>query len=161
MRKLLPIAEKYQLPIVEDACQSILGAIEGKNAGTWGNTGAFSLHPLKNLNVWSDGGVIVTDDQELAEKLQLLRNHGLVDRETVGLMGYNSRLDTIQAIVGNWLLLKRRKLLANELKTLPTMTSTSDNSKKSRFHLVHKISNCLSSLHCLCRGTRRITETLP
>jgi aminotransferase EvaB len=104
MRKLLPIAEKYQLPIVEDACQSILGAIEGKNAGTWGNTGAFSLHPLKNLNVWSDGGVIVTDDQELADKLQLLRNHGLVDRDTVGLMGYNSRLDTIQAIVGNWLL---------------------------------------------------------
>lgn len=66
MRKLMPIAKKYNLPVVEDACQSILGAIENKKAGTWGNTGAFSLHPLKNLNVWSDGGVIVTDDEELA-----------------------------------------------------------------------------------------------
>ena len=49
MRKLKKISEKYQLPIVEDACQSILGAIDGKNAGTWGCTGAFSLHPLKNI----------------------------------------------------------------------------------------------------------------
>ena len=104
MRKLLPIAQKHQLPIVEDACQSILGAIGGKNAGTWGQAGAFSLHPLKNLNVWSDGGVIVTDDDGLNQKLRLLRNHGLVDRDTVGLMGCNSRLDTIQAIVGNWLI---------------------------------------------------------
>ena len=104
MRKLLPIAEKYNLPVVEDACQSILGAIEGKNAGTWGNTGSFSLHPLKNLNVWSDGGVIVTNDNKLDEKLRLLRNHGMVDRDTIGIMGCNSRLDTIQAIVGNWLI---------------------------------------------------------
>ena len=95
MRKLLPIANKYQLPIVEDACQSILGAIDGKNAGTWGETGAFSLHPLKNLNVWSDGGVIVTNDEKLSTKLKLLRNHGLVDRDTVGIMGFNSRLDTL------------------------------------------------------------------
>ena len=104
MRKLLPIAERYGLPVVEDACQSILGAISGKNAGTWGRTGAFSLHPLKNLNVWSDGGVIVTDDDDLAEALRLQRNHGLQDRDTVAVMGCNSRLDTIQAVVGNWLI---------------------------------------------------------
>ena len=104
MRKLLPIAEKYNLPVIEDACQSILGAIEGKNAGTWGEAGAFSLHPLKNLNVWSDGGVIVTNDNKLDEKLRLLRNHGMVDRDTIGILGCNSRLDTIQAVVGNWLI---------------------------------------------------------
>lgn len=104
MRNVIPIATKYKLPVVEDACQSILGAINNKNAGTWGNTGAFSLHPLKNLNVWSDGGVIVTDDDELAIKLRLLRNHGLYDRDTVTIMGFNSRLDTIQAVVGNWLI---------------------------------------------------------
>jgi len=104
MRKVLPIAEKYNLPVVEDACQSILGAINNKNAGTWGNAGAFSLHPLKNLNVWSDGGVIVTDDDAIAEQLRLLRNHGMYDRDTITVMGYNSRLDTIQAIVGNWLI---------------------------------------------------------
>ncbi|MBE7411836.1 MAG: DegT/DnrJ/EryC1/StrS family aminotransferase [Leptospiraceae bacterium] len=104
MRKLLPIAKKHNLPIVEDACQSILGAIDSKKAGTWGNAGAFSLHPLKNLNVWSDGGVIVTDDDNLAETLKLLRNHGLIDRDNVEILGYNSRLDTIQAVVGNWLI---------------------------------------------------------
>ncbi|MCG3770116.1 MAG: dTDP-3-amino-3,4,6-trideoxy-alpha-D-glucose transaminase [Nitrosomonadaceae bacterium] len=104
MRKLMHISERHNLPVVEDACQSILGAIEGRNAGTWGRTGAFSLHPLKNLNVWSDGGVIVTDDEELAAGLRLQRNHGLVDRDTVEIMGCNSRLDTIQAVVGNWLI---------------------------------------------------------
>jgi dTDP-4-amino-4,6-dideoxygalactose transaminase len=104
MRKLMPIAKKHNLPVVEDACQSILGAIENKKAGTWGNTGAFSLHPLKNLNVWSDGGVIVTDDDALADTLRLLRNHGLIDRDRVEILGCNSRLDTIQAVVGNWLI---------------------------------------------------------
>jgi dTDP-4-amino-4,6-dideoxygalactose transaminase len=96
--------EKNNIPVIEDACQSILGAIDGKNAGTWGRAGAFSLHPLKNINVWSDGGVIVTDDSEMDKKLRLLRNHGLKDRDSVIMMGYNSRLDTIQAVVGNWIL---------------------------------------------------------
>ena len=106
MNALLGIADRHKLPTVEDACQSILGAIDGKNAGTWGRTGTFSLHPLKNINVWSDGGVITTSDDGLAEELKLLRNHGLADRDTVVRMGYNSRLDSIQAVVGNWLIPK-------------------------------------------------------
>ncbi len=104
MRKVMPLAEKYNLPVIEDACQSILGEIDGKKAGSWSDAGAFSLHPLKNLNVWSDGGLITTNDESLAKQLRLLRNHGLVDRDTVGIMGYNSRLDTFQAVVGNWLI---------------------------------------------------------
>lgn len=104
MKRLAPLAEGHGLRVVEDACQSILGALDGRSAGTWGHAGAFSLHPLKNLNVWSDGGVIVTDDDDTADALRLLRNHGLIDRDTIGVMGYNSRLDTIQAVVGNWLL---------------------------------------------------------
>lgn len=104
MRKLMPLAAKHGLPVVEDACQSILGSIDKKNAGTWGVAGAFSLHPLKNLNVWSDGGIIVTDDDVLADQFRLLRNHGLIDRDTVQILGYNSRLDTLQAVVGNWLI---------------------------------------------------------
>ena len=116
MRYLMPIAQKYNLHIVEDACQSILGAIEGKNAGTWGNAGAFSLHPLKNLNVWSDGGIIVTDDDSLNEQLRLLRNHGLYDRDTVTVMGFNSRLDTIQAIVGNWLIPQTKNIAEKRIE---------------------------------------------
>jgi dTDP-4-amino-4,6-dideoxygalactose transaminase len=116
MRKLLPIAKRHGLPVVEDACQSILGAIDGRNAGTWGDAGAFSLHPLKNLNVWSDGGLIVTDDDALAAQLRLLRNHGLADRDTVTVMGCNSRLDTIQAVVGNWLLPQTESIAAKRIE---------------------------------------------
>ena len=97
MNKIMDLAKKYNLLVVEDACQSILGSIDNINAGTWADCGAFSLHPLKNINVWSDGGVIVTDDDELYKKLRLLRNHGFEDRDTVVMMGCNSRLDTIQA----------------------------------------------------------------
>ena len=104
MPKLMELANRLGLPVIEDACQSILGAIGDRNAGTWGLTGAFSLHPLKNINVWSDGGVITTDDSDVYQQLILLRNHGLSDRDTVTVLGYNSRLDTFQAVVGNWLL---------------------------------------------------------
>lgn len=104
MRILMQVAAKHDLPVVEDACQCILGNIEGRKAGAWGNSGAFSLHPLKNLNVWGDGGMIVTDDDQLATLLRKLRNHGLVNRDEVEVMGYNSRLDTTQAVVGNWLI---------------------------------------------------------
>ena len=104
MPALMELARKHNLPVVEDSCQCILGNIDGKNAGTYGRSGAFSLHPLKNLNVWSDGGMIVTDDDDFATELRQLRNHGLAGRDSVVRMGCNSRLDSIQAVVGNWLI---------------------------------------------------------
>ena len=104
MDRVLEIAEKYKLIVVEDACQGILAEWKGKKSGTWGHAAAFSLHPLKNLNVWSDGGMIVTDNSKLDAEIRLLRNHGLIDRDHVEVLGFNSRLDTFQAIVGNWLL---------------------------------------------------------
>ena len=104
MDKVVDLAKKHGLFIVEDACQSILAEWKGKKAGTWGDAAAFSLHPLKNLNVWSDGGVIVTNNLELDKKIRLLRNHGLISRDYVEILGYNSRLDTFQAVVANWLL---------------------------------------------------------
>lgn len=115
LRKLLPIAEKHGLAVVEDACQSILGAIDGRRAGGWGRAGAFSLHPLKNINVWSDGGVITTNDDDLDRQLRLLRNHGLADRDTVTVMGCNSRLDTFQAVVGNWLIPQAESIAAQRI----------------------------------------------
>lgn len=104
MEQVMYISKKYGIPVVEDACQSILCKYKEVNCGTFGMAGGFSLHPLKNLNVWSDGGVIVTNDASLDEKLRLLRNHGLKNRDEISVFGYNSRLDTIQAIVGNWLI---------------------------------------------------------
>ncbi len=116
MPKLVKIAKKYNLPIIEDACQSILGAINNKKAGTWGISGAFSLHPLKNINVWSDGGIITTNNKKLYDHIKLLRNHGLVDRDTVKINGYNSRLDTFQAVVGNWLLPKSKSIAKKRIE---------------------------------------------
>jgi len=116
MKALMPLSKKYNIPIVEDACQSILANINNKNAGTWGLAGSFSLHPLKNINVWSDGGIITTNNYPLYKKLLLLRNHGLVDRDTVKICGYNSRLDTLQAVVGNWLLPSARSISNQRIK---------------------------------------------
>lgn len=110
MPKLLKLSKKYKIPIIEDACQSILASINKKKAGTWGVTGAFSLHPLKNINVWSDGGIVTTNDKKIYKKILLLRNHGLENRDVVSICGYNSRLDTFQAVVGNWLLPKARDI---------------------------------------------------
>ena len=116
MVKLNKISKKYNIPIVEDACQSILASINQKNSGTWSNFGAFSLHPLKNINVWSDGGIIVTSNKKFYQQLKLLRNHGLVDRDNVKLCGYNSRLDTFQAVVGNWLIPSAKKIANQRIK---------------------------------------------
>ena len=104
MPRIKKLAEKYDLKIVEDSCQAIMGRIDDQAVGSWGDTAAFSLHPLKNINVWSDGGIIITHSSELNEKIRLYRNHGLVDRDTVISFGINSRLDTVQAVVGNRLI---------------------------------------------------------
>ncbi len=104
MAAIVKIADRHGLPIVEDACQAIGASLGGRPVGSWGRTACFSLHPLKNLNVWADGGLIVTHSEELAEQLRLLRNHGLVNRDEVRIFGTNSRLDTLQAVVGNRLI---------------------------------------------------------
>jgi len=92
------------IKILEDCCQGILAKKNGANCGTLGSIGAFSLHPLKNLNVWGDGGIVTTNSVRLYKKLRLLRNHGLSDRDTLEMFGVNSRLDTIQAAIGNVLI---------------------------------------------------------
>ena len=104
MPAIAAVAEKRNLVIVEDACQAIGASVDGKPAGAWGAAAAFSLHPLKNLNVWGDGGVIVTRSDKLAEKIRLYRNHGLVNRDEAAFYGVNSRLDTLQAVIGNRLM---------------------------------------------------------
>ena len=116
MDQIMTVAHRHGLPVIEDACQAILGAVNGKSAGTFGLTGAFSLHPLKNLNVWGDSGVIVTDSKEIRERLVLLRNHGLINRDEVACFGYNSRLDTIQAAVGNCLIQEIHWITETRLK---------------------------------------------
>jgi len=104
MDRLLSVAEKYGLAVIEDSCHGINAAYRGKPLGTFGMTGCFSMHPLKNLNVWGDGGYVITDSEEMRDSLLLMRNHGLVNRDECARFGYNSRLDSMQAIVANHLL---------------------------------------------------------
>ncbi|MCY3020069.1 MAG: DegT/DnrJ/EryC1/StrS family aminotransferase [Planctomycetota bacterium] len=104
MPAIMAIARKHKLAVVEDSCQAITAAVDGQCTGTFGDAGGFSLHPLKNLNVWGDGGVIVTNSEALRDTLLLLRNHGLKNRDVVSVYGYNSRLDSLQACVGNVLI---------------------------------------------------------
>jgi dTDP-4-amino-4,6-dideoxygalactose transaminase len=100
----MDIAKRHDLYVFEDAAQAILATIDGRHVGSWGDTASFSLHPLKNLNIWGDGGVIVTRSEELNDTLRLLRNHGLSTRDEVTMWGYNSRFDSLQAAVANRLL---------------------------------------------------------
>lgn len=104
MPRIMAIAKRHKLLVVEDAAQAILAKIDGKHVGFWGETACFSLHPLKNLNVWGDGGVIVTRSAELNRKLKLFRNHGMSTRDEIEFFSHNSRLDSLQAVIGNRLI---------------------------------------------------------
>lgn len=104
MPAIMEIAHRNDLIVIEDAAQAILASVDGKSVGSWGATAGFSLHPLKNLNIWGDGGVIVTRSKELCDKLRLFRNHGMATRDEIAFWSHNCRLDTIQAIVANRLM---------------------------------------------------------
>lgn len=88
-----------QLPIIEDAAQAIGAKYQRKPVGSLGVAGCFSFYPTKNLGGFGDGGVITTNDEALAAKLRILRDHGQQPRYHHGLVGINSRLDSIQAAV--------------------------------------------------------------
>lgn len=116
MDEIIRISKKHNIPIVEDSCHAIEAKYKNKFAGTFGAFGCFSLHPLKNLNVWGDGGYVVIKNKKDYKKMLLMRNHGLVGRNKNLLFGYNSRLDTIQAVVANHLLKKIKKITSSRIK---------------------------------------------
>ena len=100
--KIEKICKKYKLKLIQDSCHAIDAKFKGKNIVSFGDICTFSMHPLKNLNIWGDGGFILTQSKEIAKKLQLLRNHGLINRDRCEVFGFNSRLDTIQAAIANY-----------------------------------------------------------
>jgi dTDP-4-amino-4,6-dideoxygalactose transaminase len=115
MPAIMKIAEKHGLKVIEDACQAISGEYDSKPVGSWGETAAFSLHPLKNLNVWGDAGIIVCRSEELNRKLRLFRNHGLSNRDEVEFFGHNSRLDSLQAVIGNRLIAQTKFITSQKI----------------------------------------------
>lgn len=116
MHDIMAIAEHHGLQVIEDSCHGIKAAYRDQSAGSLGHLGCFSFHPLKNLNVWGDGGIIVTNSDEYADKLKLMRNHGLKGRDECVMFSYNSRLDTLQAVVASHLLKKLDNITDSRIK---------------------------------------------
>ena len=120
MEKLMEIANEHDLLIIEDAAQALGATFDGKKAGSFGLTGCFSFYPAKMMGAAGDGGIAVTNDEEIAEEIRLLRDHGY-QRSTGDILyyGYNSRLDNLQAAIldvklrhlPEWI--KRRRELAS------------------------------------------------
>lgn len=99
MDAIMAIAAKHKLAVVEDAAQAIGSRYAGRMSGSYGNVGCFSAHPLKNFNACGDGGFLTTNDDRVAAAARSMRNHGLVDRNTVERFGFVSRMDTLQAAI--------------------------------------------------------------
>ena len=114
MDPIMAIAKKHNLKVIEDCAQSFGGDYKGKMTGSFGEFGCYSFFPSKNLGCYGDGGMVTTNDPELAEKVKMLRNHGSKVRYYHSVIGYNSRLDEIQAAILR-VKLKRMKRF-NELR---------------------------------------------
>lgn len=100
MDRISEIAEDHDLDIVEDACQAHFADRGGEKAGTVGDAGAFSFYPSKNMTVAGDGGMLVTDDDDIAEQARMFRNHGRNDDGEHVTLGLNYRMDEIHSTVG-------------------------------------------------------------
>ena len=102
MDEIIKIAEEYNVAVIEDACQAHGADYKGKKVGSWGNIGTFSFYPSKNMTVAGDGGLVVTDDIEVAEKIKTLRDVGrsLKDSSMHEDIGFTARLNTANAAIG-------------------------------------------------------------
>jgi len=118
MKKIMDIAQKHNLIVIEDSAQALGAEFKGKKAGSIGLTGCFSFYPAKILGCFGDGGAITTNNLEIAEKVRLLRDHGQKTKTEIVCYGWNSRLDNFQAAVLNIRLkylskwIKRRREIA-------------------------------------------------
>lgn len=133
MDTILDIAKAHDIPVVEDAAQALGAKYKGQGAGAIGDVGCFSFYPTKNLGGAGDGGMLTTNDDQLAERLRLLANHGMKPRYYHSEIGINSRLDAIQAAV---LSIKIRRL--NEI-------SEARRANAARYHRLFQ-ANGLSNL---------------
>lgn len=145
MDYLRDIADDNDLFLIEDACQAHGAEYKGFKVGSMGDIGCFSFYPTKNLGAYGDGGMIVTEDEDLAENLYMLRDYGRSHKNTHEKIGLNSRLDEIQAAILrvklkylDWLNERRRKIafLYNDLlDEIDVITPQEHNHVKHVYHL--------------------------
>lgn len=144
MDKIMRIAKKYRLVVVEDCAQAHGASLNGKKAGAWGDCGAFSFYPSKNLGAYGDAGCIVANNKNISKKLKALRDYGQIGRYNHIYCGLNSRLDEIQAAILRVKLhylnrynARREKLAKLYSKFLTGIPIELPVSKKSAFHVWH------------------------
>ena len=99
IKRIAEIARKYNLVLIEDCAQAHFAEFDGGKAGTFGNAATFSYYPGKNLGAYGDGGAILTNEDELYEKVRMYANHGSLVKHQHRIEGINSRLDGLQAAV--------------------------------------------------------------
>lgn len=99
MDPIMQIAQRHGLVVIEDASQAHGARYKGKRVGSMGHSGVFSLYPAKNLGAYGDGGIVVTNDKAVEDKLRMLRNYGQREKYHHLMKGFNRRLDTLQAAV--------------------------------------------------------------
>lgn len=97
---IIEIADKHGLYVIEDAAEAHGALYKGRKVGSYGHVGFFSFYPTKNLSVYGDGGMVVTNDKDVADKIRLLRHHGQVGREEYKFLGYNMKMSEIHAAIG-------------------------------------------------------------
>jgi len=142
---ILDIAKHYGLFVLEDCCQAHGARYQGKRVGSMGMAGCFSFYPSKNLTVFGDGGILVTDDEDLAKQCRMYRDHGRREKYEHELVGYNLRFNEIQAAVGRLQLRRldgfnesRRQIArwyGDGLKGLPVITPKVQDWAEPVFHL--------------------------
>lgn len=145
MDPILSIAKKYKLKVLEDCAQAIGSTYKGTKAGSMGQAGAISFYPGKNLGCFGDGGMIVTNGKNIHENLNLLRDHGSQKKYYHKVVGFNSRLDNLQAAVLNikleyldgWIeaRIKTAEFFNEALKGLPVVTPFIPEGSRHSFHL--------------------------
>ena len=99
MDRIMDLASMHNLKVIEDCAQAFGAEYKGRKVGTFGDCGCFSFFPSKNLACYGDGGMIITGDEQIAAAIRMLRNHGSTMRYYHDVLGYNSRLDEIQAAI--------------------------------------------------------------
>lgn len=145
MDAILEIAQRYSLKVIEDAAQAMGAVYKGRQAGSMGDTGALSFFPSKNLGGFGDGGMVITNNKEIADKVRILRVHGSKIRYIHSVSGANSRLDALQAAVlrvklkylDKWLDGRRKvaKYYNERLKDLPVITPYAPPGNIHTYHL--------------------------
>lgn len=111
MDKLINLAENYNLKIIEDSAQAMGSYYKGTHGGVFGSSGAISCHPLKNFNAVGDGGLLLTNNDEINKNVRLYRNHGTASRDNIVIYGVNSRLDVINAEILKFRLEKLKSII--------------------------------------------------